>query len=147
MGTPVDARAAALAERLKTEFNVRARALLRLVEQGQLLELSCEMPYCFCQKGRRHFESIGKPLSPWIPSADHYPVLASHGGKLSPSNVRLGHRRCNNDDFAWRSRIAKMLDKGSSLAEIAEQLNKKAVPRPHGHPTWTPKLVRKAYVS
>ena len=40
-----------------------------------------------------------------------------------------------------------MLEKGMTLDEIAETLNHTAVPKPHGHVTWSATLVRKAFVS
>jgi hypothetical protein len=40
-----------------------------------------------------------------------------------------------------------MLEKGMSLQEIAEELNKKGVRRPHGSSSWSAKAVRKAFVS
>lgn len=142
----VDESAAAFAATLKDEYKVKG-ILVRMAERGQLLELVCEMPKCFCHKGRRHFDPIGSAEDKRIPTADHYPVLGSQGGKLEASNVRLGHRWCNNLDYGWRSRITPMLKRGLSLAQIAEQLNRKKVPRPHGSPSWTPKLVRKAFVA
>ena len=40
-----------------------------------------------------------------------------------------------------------MLEKGMSLAEIAENLNHKSVQRQHGSATWSATSVRKAFVS
>jgi hypothetical protein len=40
-----------------------------------------------------------------------------------------------------------MLKRGVSLDQIADRLNRRKEPRPHGHPTWTAALVRKAFVS
>ena len=40
-----------------------------------------------------------------------------------------------------------MLEKGMSLEEIAENLNHKGIPKPHGHATWSAASVRKAFVS
>jgi hypothetical protein len=45
--------------------------------------------------------------------------LKSRGGKLSPSNVRLGHKKCNNIDFHWRELVADMLDAAASLAGVS----------------------------
>jgi len=41
---------------------------------------------------------------------------------LSPGNVRLSHVLCNRDDYGWRMRIRRMLEKEMSLEEIAENL-------------------------
>jgi hypothetical protein len=43
--------------------------------------------------------------------------------------------------------VRTLLAKGKSLAEIAEALNRKAVPPAHGRNRWTAAMVRKAYVS
>ncbi|MGA9761641.1 MAG: recombinase family protein [Gaiellaceae bacterium] len=40
-----------------------------------------------------------------------------------------------------------MLEKGMSLEEIAEDLNRKGIRRPHGSAKWSAKSVRKAFVS
>jgi hypothetical protein len=74
-------------------------------------------------------------------------MLKSNGGKRNPWNVRLAHRRCNRDDYAWRARINRMIKAERSLAEIAETLNQGKVPRPHGSQTWTAANVRRAFVA
>ncbi len=145
MDTTEDDLGKALAGQLR-DLGVRG-ILVQMAEQGQLLELRCEMPTCYCPKGRAHFDARGVVLSDWMPTEDHYPVLKSNGGQRVPWNIRLGHRRCNNADFAWRSRINALLKKNRSLVQIAEELSRKKVPRPHGTSTWTAKNVRKAFVS
>ena len=70
-----------------------------------------------------------------------------HGGLLTPDNVRLGHRVCNQRDCVWRVKISAMLGKRMSLEEIAEELNVKKVPTIHGTNRWTASSVRKAFVS
>jgi hypothetical protein len=82
-----------------------------------------------------------------MPTADHYPRLKMHGGRLTPDNVPLAHRVCNQRDYLWRVRINAMLGKWMSLEEIAEQLNVKKVPTIHGTNGWTAASVRKAFVS
>lgn len=121
--------------------------LRQMASSGQLIDLQCEMPYCYCPKGRRHFENKDHPPNPWIPTPDHYPTLKADGGHLVPTNVRLAHLLCNQRDYGWRTKIRSLLGKDLSLQEIAELLNTQAVPRPHGHPKWSPALVRKAFVS
>ena len=124
---------------------------VQMAERGQLLELRCEMPICYYHKGRGAFEPRttppAAPLSPWAPNRDHYPILKSAGGKLVAENVRLAHVRCNNHDFGWRARIKTLLAKSKSLEEIAAELNRKKIPRPHGRPIWSADWVRKAFVS
>jgi len=106
----------------------------------------CEMPQCYCSRGRRHFDAIS-PGADWMPTADHYPRLKMHGGRLTPDNVRLAHRVCNQRDYLWRTRINAMLGKRMSLEDIAETLNAKKVPTIHGTNRWTAASVRKAFVS
>jgi DNA-binding transcriptional MerR regulator len=61
--------------------------------------------------------------------------------------VRLAHLLCNREDYGWRMRIRRLLEKGLSLEQIAAELNRKQIRRPHGSQTWTPAAVRKAFVS
>lgn len=79
--------------------------------------------------------------------ADHYPRLKADGGQLVPWNVRLAHVLCNQEDYVWRMRIRRMLEKGRSLEEIAEDLNDKGIRRPHASAKWSASTVRKAFVS
>lgn len=134
------------------KLNVLRGEIVRMARRGQLLEIKCEMPTCYCPKGRRHFQARSSPMKEWALNADHYPRLKTDGGKLTPGNIRLAHVRCNNTDFWWRERVRKMLDDGMSMSAIAEELNrqtgkKKTIKPPHGAGSWTPASVRKAYVS
>jgi hypothetical protein len=104
--------------------------LLQMAQRGQIIELRCEMPKCYCHKGRGYFEPRSTPLPAWAPSPDHYPRLKADGGHLVPWNVRLSHVLCNREDYGWRMRIRRMLEKGMSLEEIAENLNHKRIRRP-----------------
>ena len=135
----------ALVEELRS-LGVRG-ILIRMAEAGQIIELRCEMPKCYCVKGRNHFEPRSTPLPDWAPSPDHYPTPKADGGQLVPWNVRLAHVLCNREDYGWRMRIRRMLERGMSLEEIAEKLNHKGVRRPHGSQRWTATSVRKAFVS
>lgn len=114
--------------------------LVRMAERGQLLALKCEMPQCYHHKGRGAFDPVPARPNKWAPSADHYPILKSAGGKLRPENVRLAHVWCNNRDYGWRTQIRTLLAEDKSMAEIAEALNRKGVPRPTvrtgGRPPW-----------
>ena len=75
------------------------RGILRqLAQDGQIIDVRCEMPQCYCFRGRRYFEPRS-PRSKWEPTADHYPRLKMHGGHLTPDNVRLAHRVCNQRDY------------------------------------------------
>ncbi|HEX3294946.1 MAG TPA: hypothetical protein VHR38_14530 [Solirubrobacterales bacterium] len=118
-----------------------------MAQRGQIIELRCEMPKCYCHKGRTHFDPKTHPPGPWEPSADHYPLLKADGGRLDPWNVRLSHVLCNREDYGWRMRIRRMLEKEMSLEEIAETLNHKGVRRAHGSAKWSATTVRKAFVS
>jgi hypothetical protein len=153
MGTAADGNGhASLADRLQA-LGVKG-VLVQMANHGQLLELKCEMPTCYCPKGREHFDRWPTPKyangHDWSPNADHYPTLRKDGGELRPSNVRLAHVFCNNTDFGWRSRIRAMLEKNptTSFQEIAEALNrKKDVQPPPGAKRWTAEVVRRAYRS
>jgi hypothetical protein len=130
------------------KLGVRRGVLVRMAQSGQIIELRCEMPKCYCHKGRGSFEKRTHPQrSVWAPSADHYPLLKADGGELVPENVRLAHVLCNQEDYVWRGRIRRMLKKGMSLEQIAEDLTNKGIRRPHGSPKWTASTVRKAFVS
>jgi hypothetical protein len=118
-----------------------------MAQRGQIIELHCEMPKCYCHKGREYFEPKSTPRSDWQPSPDHYPRLKADGGHLDPWNVRLSHLLCNREDYGWRMRIRGMLEKGMSLEEIAENLNDTGIRKPHGSARWSATLVRKAFVS
>jgi hypothetical protein len=120
--------------------------LWQLARDGQLIDVRCEMPQCYCFRGRRYFEPRSAH-SDWEPTADHYPRLKAHGGHLTPDNVRLAHRLCNRRDYGWRMKINAMLGMRMSLEEIAEELNVKKVPTIHGTNRWTAASVRKAFVS
>jgi hypothetical protein len=123
------------------------RGILRqLARDGQIVDVRCEMPQCYCSRGRRHFDPKS-PLTDWSPTPDHYPRLKAHGGHLTPDNVRLAHRLCNQRDYLWRMRISAMLGKRMSLEEIAARLNAQKVPTIHGTNRWTASSARKAFVS
>jgi hypothetical protein len=134
-----------VADRLR-ELGVRG-VLVQMAQRRQIVELRCEMPTCYCHKGRAHFDRKSQPPGPWAPSADHYPRLKSDGGHLVPCNVRLAHVRCNQEDYTWRLRIRRMLEEGMSLEDIAGRLNDKRVRAPHGSGKWSATTVRKAFVS
>ena len=140
---PADA-GASVVEQLEA-LGVRG-ILWQLARDGQIIDVRCEMPQCYCFRGRRYFEPIS-PGADWMPTADHYPRLKMHGGRLTPDNVRLGHRVCNQRDYVWRVKISAMLGRRMSLKEIAEELNVKKVATIHGTNRWTASSVRKAFVS
>src|SRR3954469_4136282 len=52
--------------------------LLRLARDGQIIDVRCEMPQCYCFRRRRSFEPRSS-RSDWEPTADHYPSLKMHG--------------------------------------------------------------------
>jgi hypothetical protein len=118
-----------------------------MAEAGQLIELVCETPRCYCPEGRAFFPEPPIPDSDWDPTIDHYPILRSDGGTRDPWNVRLAHKLCNREDYAWRARITEMIKEGLSLAAMAEELNRTGVRRPHGSEVWTAENVRRAFVA
>jgi hypothetical protein len=66
---------------------------------------------------------------------------------VTPDNVRLAHRLCNQRDYIWRMKINALLGKRMSLEEIAEKMNLENVRTIHGTNRWTAASVRKAFVS
>ena len=135
-----------IVDRLREELGMRG-VLVQMAQRGQIIELRCEMPSCYCPKGRGEFDPKSHPPGPWQLSPDHYPRLKSDGGRLDPWNIRLSHVLCNREDYGWRMRIRRMLEKKMSLDEIAEELKKKNVRAPHGSGSWSAATVRKAFVS
>jgi hypothetical protein len=136
-----------IADQLR-DLGVKDRdVLVKMAERGQLLEVKCEMPECYHDKGRGKFDQLTTTRSMWAPSRDHYPILASADGKLVPQNVRLSHTECNQRDYTRRKQIGGMLEEGKSLADIADFLNRRGYPPPLRTDQWTAALVRKAYVS
>ena len=120
--------------------------LMQLAKDGQIIDVRCEMPQCYCFRARRYFDP--RPTgSAWSPTADHYPRLKMHGGHLTPDNVRLAHKLCNHRDYIWRKKINALLGKRMSLEEIAAKLNVEKVPTIHGTNRWTAASVRKAFVT
>jgi hypothetical protein len=142
------APAAAEASAVEKLDALGVRGILRqIARDGQLVEIRCEMPQCYCFRGRKHFDPRGSSPPDWEPTADHYPRLKMHEGLLTADNVRLGHRLCNRRDYEWRTRINAMLAKRMSLEAIADELNRRKVPPIHGTNRWTASSVRKAFVS
>jgi hypothetical protein len=131
-------------ERLE-DLGVRG-ILMQLARHGQLIDVRCEMPQCYSFRGRGYFEPRTE-RSDWEPTADHYPRLKTHGGHLTPDNVRLAHRLCNRRDYTGRMKINALLAKRMSLEDIADKLNAEKVPTIHGTNRWTAASVRKAFVS
>jgi len=69
------AAAAADAETTPAEklegWGVPARdILLRIARAGQLLDVRCEMPQCYCPRGRGYFEKRS-PGAKWQPTAEY----------------------------------------------------------------------------
>jgi hypothetical protein len=147
MAKAASADGSTVAEQLQ-DRGVRG-VLFQMAEAGQLLELRCEMPSCYCPKGRGYFQHKAGPMPDWAPNPDHYPILKSAGGQLRSDNVRLAHVLCNRRDYGWRTKIKPLLAKGMSLEDIADALNRnlKRVPPPHGRNRWSAAMVRQAYVS
>jgi hypothetical protein len=121
--------------------------LREMAERGQLLELVCEMPQCYCPFGRTHFERrIIKPFD-WAPSVDHYPIIKSRDGKRYAENVRLAHVLCNERDQTLRRKISDMLRMKNSLQDITDALNAMKAATLSGGFRWSPATVRRMFVS
>ena len=118
-----------------------------MARDGQLMEIQCETPKCYCDQGRQYFPKPPIPDSDWDPTIDHYPILKSHGGTRDAWNVRLAHKLCNREDYAWRARVTRMMQEHRSLEEMADELNRLGVRRPNDAGPWTPESVRWTYVT
>lgn len=101
-------------------------------EKGGITDLLCDMDECFCPRGRAYFERIskallGKPMSEWIPTDDHFPKSRECGGELRPGNVRLAHKLCN----------AYHHGTGSGRDRMRQKKRKEKEEWLRGHPEWT----------
>jgi hypothetical protein len=146
VGTPAAAADAEKTPVARLEALAVRGILWQLARDGQISAVRCEMPQCYCFRGRGYFEPRS-PGADWMLTADHHPRLKMHGGRLTSDNVRLAHRLCNQRDYTWRMKINALLGKRMSLKEIAEKLNAEKVPTIHGTNRWTAASVRKAFVS
>lgn len=146
MAKPVNVHAESLAAEMRADYKMKG-ILVEMVERGQILALTCEMPTCYLQDGRKYFDPVGSVPDDWVPTRDYYPTLRSQKGTRVPSNIRLAHKKCNGVDQAWKKKIGPMLDRGLSLLEISDVLNAKRVEPPRGQKGWTPRSVRHAFVS
>jgi hypothetical protein len=110
------------------------RGILRqLAKDGQLVEVRCEMPHCYCFRGRE--------------TADHSPTLKSRGGKLTPDNVRLAHKLCNSRDYEWCTRINEHTPQADVAGGDRRGAERAQRPDDPGTNRWTPASVLKAFVS
>lgn len=83
-----------VASELRSRYNMRG-ILIVAAEAGCITELSCAMPYCFASK-RDHFDPHTRPLGPWMPTHEHFPLAKRFKGTRELTNAVLAHRRCNN---------------------------------------------------
>ena len=83
-----------LAQELREQYGVRG-VLIAAAEAGNISELGCGMPYCFAEECD-HFDPLGLPLGPWMPTHEHFPLAKRFKGKREVTNAVLAHRRCNN---------------------------------------------------
>jgi hypothetical protein len=139
-------RRQAVVDELKA-VGVKGGVLRTMAETGQFIKVRCETPKCYREEGRGFPRPPGAPNAVWSPTVDHYPTLKMNGGHKDPWNVRLSHKKCNNEDYAWRERITRMSREGKSLQEMADRLNSKGVRGPKGSRAWTAASVRWTFVS
>lgn len=138
-------RRKAVSEGLKA-IGIKRGVLQTMAKNGQLIKIRCETPKCYREEGRG-FPTAQASNSSWSPTVDHYPTLKSNCGHKDPWNVRLAHKRCNGEDYAWRKRIDQMIKDEWSLEQMADELNRKNVDKPKGAGAWTAASVRWAFVS
>ncbi|MDP9233610.1 MAG: HNH endonuclease [Actinomycetota bacterium] len=73
--------------------------LVRAARHGLITQFACAIPGC-ARPGE--FDHVATHPSDWIPTVDHFPVLAKDGGTLALKNVRLAHKVCNRVDAQSR---------------------------------------------
>jgi hypothetical protein len=98
------------------------RILIRAAEHGTITDLLCAMEECLCPQelgGRGYFEPATPDLPDWMPTNDHYPILACDGGRETVDNSRLAHRLCNRVDYS--KRINRSFAKDLARVEAARQ--------------------------
>jgi hypothetical protein len=83
-----------VAQKLRDRYHVRG-VLITAARAGYISVLRCAMPYCFAEE-RDRFEPLGRPVSPWMPTHEHFPLAKRFKGKREITNAVLAHRRCNN---------------------------------------------------
>jgi hypothetical protein len=110
-----------VASELREQYNVRG-VLIVAAEAGCITELRCGMPYCFAPEPGQ-FDPLGRPLGPWMPTHEHFPLAKKDGGKKDVTNAVLAHRRCNNigykiEELREHLKAFRMED-GSPLREEA----------------------------
>ena len=106
-----------VARELRDRYQVRG-VLIIAAKAGYISALRCAMPYCFAEE-RDRFEPLGLPMSPWMPTHEHFPVAKRFKGKREVTNAVLAHRRCNNVGYKieeLRHYLEQLrLDDGKSL--------------------------------
>jgi hypothetical protein len=83
-----------VARELREHYRVRG-VLITAAEAGYISALRCAMPHCFAPT-RDHFDPLGLPLGPWMPTHEHFPLAKRFKGTRAITNAVLAHRRCNN---------------------------------------------------
>src|SRR5438067_1220909 len=104
------------AKRLR-DLGVLRGILLEMAERGQIVDVRCEMPFCYCPRGCRAFDDKAKPMPDWALNLDHHPILQSLGGTRTAGNVRMAHVFCNRTKDGFRVRVIPMLERRLPLAE------------------------------
>lgn len=89
------------------------------------------MPYCFAAD-RGLFDPVDRPLGPWMPTHEHFPLAKRFKGTRSVANAVLAHRRCNNVGYkieelrehleAFRFENGIALDRAAIDAALADHV-------------------------
>ena len=100
---PLDrARGAEVAKSLRA-LGVKGGPLIKAAELGNITELRCAMPKCFCPEelgGAGWFAPRPRTWDDWEPTHEHFPIPKRDGGKATPDNTILAHRICNKLDYS-----------------------------------------------
>ena len=84
--------------------------LWQLARDGQIVDVRCEMPQCYCFRGRSYFDPKST-LSEWSPTADHRDPLCletSQPGVFVAGDLRHGSTK----------RVASAVGEGAMAASL-----------------------------
>ncbi len=120
---------------------------IEMVRAGQMIEICCETPRCYCPRGRGWFDAQMGTSQDWMTSLADHRRLKPDGGTIVASRARLAHVLCKREDYNRCSCVIAMLQEGRSLHEIADSLNAKGIRAGNGADKWSARSVRKSLVS
>ncbi len=116
----IDPEAAKIAKKLAGYGLSERHVVVRAAKHGLIKKACCEIPGC---PRPERFDSLKRGTGDWTPTADHFPNLKRHGGRLLLTNVRLAHKKCNRDDSFPRAFADELIQLfGAANAQIMLEL-------------------------